>query len=991
MRPGGLRRTSWAALAGLVGGTAITAVVAAAPARADIAVNEMFPRPSSGVFTLQGHGWGHGRGMSQYGAQGAATIGKTADEITSTYYPGTTKQVIANTGIRIQLRDQDDSAEPSVFNTTVIAIDSVHKNSDGTPWKATGLFATDLATGTKLTLDTTRTRWQVRIGSDGKLHLYGLSGSTYVERIAGKGYTGPIQFMRSPDPVNAVIRVQFPSGHSRDYRYAVQAVKRTTSLNTLAYMPMESYLRGVVPRESSSSWLPAALQAQAIAARSYAGYLRVYNRAQGLPYDLCNTTACQVFGGTARDGVRQEAASTDDAVAKSANVVRWYGGKPIFAEFSSSNGGWSTTGDFPYLVAKADPWDGITGSSVHSWDAKLPVSALESRYSPKDSGGNPLWRFVRLTIKQRDGNGEWGGRVLSATGAVSVGFVEKADATKAHSVDASGSGIVSSYQWPRHSDGLRSRWFRVVPEYSSSLVSRSAAPKLVLPPGWPKGTVTAVFKNTGNASWPLSGLHLALASPAGGADPLVGGSTRPGAYVKNLTHPGATSVIPNDQAQFSIPFDATDLSPGTRTASYRLRIGTASLFGATATWTVVIDAPQYTAAAEGPPSLLGSTYSAPPDSPALWADKRTVVVPRNGSTTLRLTARNTGNFSWATGPTTPIQLGTSGPRGRASDSASSSWLAPNRVSRLVAPASVPAGGTGTFDLQLAGNSKPTGVTTESFEPIFYGRSWISGAVTTLDVVRIEPRVGRAALPELAPATGFTLANAPTGTRWLVIRLRNVGGESWTVGTEQLGTPSSWALANYWASRTRTPPLRSNVTRPGATTVAPGEVGEWRVQVSAYRNAPGTYTTSLRAVGPDGFYGPSFPLSVKVVNASFTYEYVAKSPSVDVPSSGSAWTWVDIRNTSNFVWPVGGVLRSTVRAGSSPSYASSWFSASRPGSLSGNMTSPGLSYVRAGEVARFRILLAGNGRPLQSRTEAFGMSYDGWRSSPLSVSLSYRVV
>jgi SpoIID/LytB domain protein len=54
-----------------------------------ISVNEVYPRPASGVFRLSGHGWGHGHGMSQWGAEGAATLGKSADEILATYYPGT--------------------------------------------------------------------------------------------------------------------------------------------------------------------------------------------------------------------------------------------------------------------------------------------------------------------------------------------------------------------------------------------------------------------------------------------------------------------------------------------------------------------------------------------------------------------------------------------------------------------------------------------------------------------------------------------------------------------------------------------------------------------------------------------------------------------------------------------------------------------------------------------------------------------------------------
>src|SRR5689334_20236307 len=108
MRPGVLRRTQRATAllgtAGLAAGTLVTALaVVAPPAQASVTVNEVYGRPSSGVFQLLGHGWGHGHGLSQYGAQGAATISKTADQITSFYYPGTAKAVQGNPTMRVLL------------------------------------------------------------------------------------------------------------------------------------------------------------------------------------------------------------------------------------------------------------------------------------------------------------------------------------------------------------------------------------------------------------------------------------------------------------------------------------------------------------------------------------------------------------------------------------------------------------------------------------------------------------------------------------------------------------------------------------------------------------------------------------------------------------------------------------------------------------------------------------------------------------------------
>lgn len=976
MRPARLRRVSWAALGGLVGGTVTTALVLAVPATASTTVNEVYGRPASGVYKLLGHGWGHGHGLSQYGAQGAATIGKTADVITATYYPNTARAVQGNPTMRV-----------------LLSSDSRTTTREFVP--ASGQVMKDLATAKTFALPTTALRWRVTSDSSGLHVSYVTSAGT--TSVAGT-YAGPIQVSGG-----SVVRVRFSSGAGRDYRNAVRVLRNgTSSLLSLAVMPMESYLYGVVPRESSSSWAAAALQAQAIAARSYSEYKREHVSSSQV-YDICDTTQCQVFGGTASysnandSSTRQslEVSSTNSAVNATAGVIRTYGGKAIFAEFSASNGGWSTDGGLPYLVAKADPWDGITNSSVHSWSATLPVSALECRFGPKtssgacakDAAGNPLWHLLKLVITQRDGNGEWGGRVEAAT----IDFLDSSG-TVQH-VDTTGSGFYYARTWPTYSDGLRSRWFHIIPEYDGALVSRSGAPTLVLPPGVPTGTLTAVLRNTGNAGWPVSGVHLALASPAGGADPLAHGSTRPGAFVSDLDSPGATTVAPGERAQFTVSVDATGLPAGTRTAAYRLRIGTGALFGPTVSWSVVIQAPRYTAAVGAAPTLLGSSYT-PLDGaqPPLFADGRTVVLPYNGTTTVRLTSRNTGNLAWPVGSGSPFMLGTSGPRDRTSYSADPSWISGNRVSFLAAPAAVAPGASGTFDVPLAGNGRGVGVTTEAFEPLWNGNSWTTGDVTSLTVVRIQPSASRAAVTDRAPATGFRLVNAPTGRADLVLRLRNVGGSPWVVGQDRLKA-SATPLAYHWLASDNPGTLRANVTRPGVTSVYPGEIGQWVIPVSGVAGKPGTtYAFTVRAATSSGAaYGPTLTVKASVVAASFTAQLYSVRSSVDVPSNGRAGTYFYVKNTGNVSWPVGGMLRSTVLAGSSPSHDYSWILRSRPGTLTSNASQPGATLVRPGQVARFAFVLAGNGRARGSHTEGFGICWDGWRTNPLKVTVAYRIV
>lgn len=958
MRPDGLRRTAVTAALAVVGGTLAVAGVVA-PASASITVSETYTSPSNGVFLVDGHGWGHGRGMSQYGALGAATLGKTATDIVSTYYPNTTSGTIANTLIRIKL-----SVDPRATIREFLP--------------CTGLYALDLATNTKIPLTAQTTLWRVTVDSAG-LHLSYITAAGTPSGLS-KGYAGPLRLTGC-----TFVRAIMSDGSGRDYRNAIQVVKlSSTSLLSDAVMPMESYLRGVVPRESISSWPAAALQAQAIAARSYSAYKRAHV-STGQVYDICDTTACQVFMGSAKytpSGTKTnlEVTSTDNAVAATADVVRLYQGAPIFAEFSASNGGWSTAGSFPYLVAKADPWDGVTGSSVHSWTASLPVTSIEAAFPQIGS-------FRSLTITQRDGNGEWGGRVEQ----VVLHGVNSSGAATTYTT--TGAGIYNAHPWPNYSNGLRSTWFHIVPEFAASVVSRSATHTLVLPPGIPTETLTTVFKNVGSGTWPVSGLHLALSSPAGGPDPLSHNSTRPGAYVKNLTHPGASSVVPGDEVEFQIPIDATGQKPGTVTTAYRVQIGTAALFGSPAAWSITIVAPVFTAAQGASPALVSTTWTGPSgEPPALFADRRTVVVARTGTTTVRLTSKNTGNVTWPVGSTTPIELGTSNPRDRVSPSATSAWISTSRAARLVASAGVGWGSSGTFDVVLGGNSHSAGVTTEAFEPVWQGQSWLSGDRTSLTVVRVDPNVSRAAVTDLAPATGFTLVQAPTGRINLTIRLRNVGGQPWTVGQEQLRTSAAAQLAYHWTSSTRPPAMSRNVTRPGQSAVYPGEVGEWIVPLYGGSSAPGTYTMSFRPYSPSGTaYGPTLSVSAKVVAAVFTYQLYSVHSAVSVPHNGTAATWFYVKNTGNVSWPVGTTMRSTVVAGSSPSYYSGWYSKSRPGSLTNNSTSPGSIIVRPGEIARFVVVLAGNGRAPVSTSEVFGMSWDGWRSTTLRATLAYRIV
>jgi SpoIID/LytB domain protein len=814
-------RTAWTALVGLLA-SGLVVVGTAAPASAE----EVAERPADGVFSIEGHGWGHGRGMSQWGAQGAASQGVSAETIVSTYYPGTARTVLAPAPIRVKLMG-DEGTDLQVH-------------------AASGLKVTDTSTGTTQELPAGPTRWRVTVDSAG-LHVQSLTGSTWTPYALGGGTTsaGPVRFSGP-----TFVRVAFPDGTSRDYRGAVQAVKTAaTALASIVVLPLEDYLLGVVPREASSGWKPAALQAQSIAARSYSANKRERVAGTGI-FDICDTTQCQVFGGsrlyTANGTVSElEPASTTEAVRATAGVVRTYEGTSIFAEFSSSNGGWSTKGDFSYLVAKRDDWDGAIANPVHSWKATLRASDLERRFPA-------VGTLRRIKVTSRDGNGEWGGRVKTVVleGVSSTGA--------ATSVSTTGAGVYNAKPWPGSSDGLRSSWWRVVSvETGSAVTAQSAAPTLVRPPGASTGSLTATLKNTGATAWPVAGLHLAVASPPGQADPLAGGSTRPGAFVR-ASRAGATTVSPGETAEFAIRLDAAGVQPGAHGRAYRLRVGDGPVFGATVSWRVQVDAALLTAVHASVAAAPGAAPATAGGPAPVLPDGRTVVVPRNGRSTVRWQLKNTGNLGWPAGG--PVQLGTSGPRNRVSTSAGSDWLSTSRPTRLLA-ATAP-GATGAFDLVLHGAGRPVGVTAEAFEPLWAGHGWIEGAARTFDVVRVDPAVSRLAMLHAGPAAKVTLQRDTT----LVVRLRNLGGSPWQIGTERLATAADapYALAtSAWTSPSRPPALAANVVRPGATAVHPGEVGEWRIPLSALRKAAGTHRLVLQAVNGSARYGPQISTDVTV--------------------------------------------------------------------------------------------------------------------------------
>ncbi|MDX6257117.1 MAG: stage sporulation protein [Frankiales bacterium] len=415
------RTAALCVVAALTCAGSVAAVVAhPAPARADVPTAEAYPFPASRVLTVDGHGWGHGEGLSQQGAKQGALNGVPATGILSFYYPGATLAGAGNPMIRIALTGVADGPSAKGY---LPPSPQRYQCSDGTApatyctltvVQSNGLVVTDTATGKHPDPVSGADEWGVASNKDG-LHLRVHTTAGWADaHVGGRPavLAGPVTF-----DAPTFVRVDWAGGVLRDYRHQVSAVRTDPGSATtpsrmlrLATMPLDDYVRGVVYQESPASWPLQELEAQAIAARSYADSLRLANNPL---FDLCDSTYCQVFGGS-QVSVKGKLSwlepalgqTATDPVAQTADTILVRGSTPVFAQFSASNGGWTAGGDPSYGPVRPDAWDAASGDPYGSWVGTINAADLEAAYGFK--------RLDVLTVTSRDGTtAPWGGRVRS--------------------------------------------------------------------------------------------------------------------------------------------------------------------------------------------------------------------------------------------------------------------------------------------------------------------------------------------------------------------------------------------------------------------------------------------------------------------------------------------------------------------------------------------------------------------------------------------------
>jgi stage II sporulation protein D len=302
----------------------VSAVVAAAAASARAGT----------ALIVTGHGWGHGVGMSQWGAYGYAKHGWKYRRILSHYYPGTKLSHAGEVQVRVLLTQGQRVVTVACSRRLTVS------NGGGLTFK---LKSGTYGIGPKLLLPVRR---HGRGRSFGRLVVIGCPRAPLM--WDGRPYHGSLM-VRS------------------DGRYV-------SVINALS---LDNYVRGVVPSESPPRWPLAELEAQAVAARSYA----VAQLRPGASYDLVSTTSDQVYGGIAAERPR-----SDNAVVATHGQILTYHGQVARTYYSSSSGGrteavqdaWPGSAPVPYLRSVRDPYD--TYSPHHDWGPyELSAGQLAAR------------------------------------------------------------------------------------------------------------------------------------------------------------------------------------------------------------------------------------------------------------------------------------------------------------------------------------------------------------------------------------------------------------------------------------------------------------------------------------------------------------------------------------------------------------------------------------------------------------------------------------
>ncbi len=327
----------------------LASVVVAVPGQA-------LAQDDDATILFEGGGWGHGVGMSQYGALGRAEAGMVAEDILEYYYEGTIVEdrsdMIAEyvgDGIRVNL----GQGRPSEIRITIdetrgapgtLTVDIDEKDpisettASSTVYLRQGAQVGDSLDGS---LDTWRWVQELDNGADS---CFGCVDDTPVVTWSEGSVVGIGEIIGSSDgkPV-----FEYGTHDVGALHFVSRDVDDTDGAFVVLVLPLDAYLHGLA--EMPASWHPEALRAQAIAGRSYAVH-RAISR-ESASFDVYNSVQDQVYAGfDAKSEGRITAANT------SSNLVVTGDDQIIQTFYSSSNGGYTESTENSSAFGAADPW-----------------------------------------------------------------------------------------------------------------------------------------------------------------------------------------------------------------------------------------------------------------------------------------------------------------------------------------------------------------------------------------------------------------------------------------------------------------------------------------------------------------------------------------------------------------------------------------------------------------------------------------------------------
>jgi stage II sporulation protein D len=313
-----------------VKGAALTAALCALVATA--------PVGAATKLVVTGHGWGHGVGMSQWGAYGYARHGWGWRRILAHYYGGTRVSPAPVSRVRVLVAERAELEQVGCAGAIRV---------DDRTGRGHSLPPGSYAFGPALRLPVGHEKVRVR---DGRRHR-----ETFALVPVKRALRPPLVFDCPSAPLTL---------NGRPYHGLLVVRRAGHALSVVNSLALDDYVRGVVGGEMPDRWSMAALEAQAVAARSYA----LATLKPGESFDLYSDTRSQVYG-----GVAYETARTNAAVAATAGKVLTWDGHVATTYFFSTSGGrtadvhevWPKAPPVPYLRSVDDPYDGA--SPHHVW------------------------------------------------------------------------------------------------------------------------------------------------------------------------------------------------------------------------------------------------------------------------------------------------------------------------------------------------------------------------------------------------------------------------------------------------------------------------------------------------------------------------------------------------------------------------------------------------------------------------------------------------